>query len=237
MKQIALIGLDIFARRVLDELEGIELDLLIIDKSKEVVESYRDRVRFAYVADAIDEEVIRRVIPGTLDTAVVDLGGRREASILVTNYLKKMGIPRIIAKAESDQHGEILQLVGATHVVFPNREAAKRVVPQIISSDVTSYLPLNADFVIAEVRPPARYVGQTLIEANLRVRHRINVVAFREAEGGAYHFFHPEHRIQEHETFLIAGKEADIASFASFAPTGRGGRRRGILRRLLGRFG
>ena len=48
-------------------------------------------------------------MPESLDAAVVDMGDRLEVSILVTNYLKKLGVPEIVAKAESDQHGEILR--------------------------------------------------------------------------------------------------------------------------------
>ena len=84
------------------------------------LELWHDYVHFArhYLAREI-----------SFDAAIVDLGDRIEASILVTNYLKKLGVRAIIARAESQEHGEILDLVGATKVVFPNQEAARRIAP------------------------------------------------------------------------------------------------------------
>ena len=221
MKQIAIIGLGLFGRRVLEELEGADVEILVIDKDRDVVEACKDRVKLAYVADAIDQEVIMRVIPESLDTAIVDLGNQREASILVTNYLKKIGVPRILAKAESNEHGEILQIVGATHVVFPHREAAKRIVPMLVSSAISSYLPLSPSFVIAEVTAPERYVGMTLIEANLRRERQVNVIAMRKEDGEEYSFFTPDHRIDADDVLLIAGTEEHVSQFAQLVPETR----------------
>jgi trk system potassium uptake protein TrkA len=218
MKQFALIGLGVFGRRVLEELKGLDAEVLLIDKDRDVVEAHKDVVKLAYVADALDEEVIRRLVPDNIDAAIIDLGDQLEASILVVNYLKKMGVGNIIAKAESDQHGEILRIVGAHRVVYPDREAARRVVPILVSSAITSFLPLGGSFVIAEVRPPEGYHNKTLIEANLRAEHGINVIAVRRGDGEDYSFFTPSYRIVAGDVFLVGGVEEDIAKFAGITP-------------------
>ena len=214
MKQFAIIGLDNFGRWLLEELNFIECEILIIDKDREVIESYKDSVTHAYVADAINEEIINRLIPNTIDAAVVDLGGRIEVSILVTNYLKKMGIGTIIARADSEEHGEILSLVGATRVVFPHREAAKRIAPMLISSLISSYLPISADFVIAEVKAQERHIGQSLSDLNLRKDFELNVIAVRKEGEEEYNFFSPEYVLLADDIFLIAGSEQNISQFA-----------------------
>ena len=214
MKQFAIIGLDVFGRMMIEELMNIDCEILIIDKSREVIDFYRDRVTAAYVADAINEEIIRKLVPEKIDAAIVDLGDKLEVSILVTNYLKKMGIGTIVAKAASEEHGEILRLVGATRVVFPNREAAKRIAPMLYSSLISSYLPISNDFVIAEVKIPPRYVGKSLIESNLRKEYQLNVIAVRKEEGEEYHFFSPEYILAVDDIFLIAGSEDKITQFA-----------------------
>jgi len=118
MKQFALIGISKFGRRVLEELIDTGCEILIVDKDRAVVETYKEQVTSAYIADVLNEETIRKIIPKTIDAAVVDLGDNIEASILVTNYLKKMGIREIIVRAESNEHGEILELVGASQAHF-----------------------------------------------------------------------------------------------------------------------
>ncbi|NOY07774.1 MAG: TrkA family potassium uptake protein [Spirochaetes bacterium] len=236
MKQFAIIGLSRFGQRMLEELLGVNCEILIIDKDREVIEIYKDKVASAYVADAINEEIINNLVPNTIDAAVVDLGDKLEVSILVTNYLKKMGVKKIIAKAETDEHAEILHLVGATQVIFPNREAAKRIAPLLISSLLFSYLPISRELVIAEIKVPGELIGKTLIEANLRQKNRLNVVAFRKEGDSDYSYFAPDYRLEEDDIFLVAAKEVDIESYTG---TDLAERRQGItgmFKRFFTRF-
>ncbi|MCX7039685.1 MAG: TrkA family potassium uptake protein, partial [Spirochaetes bacterium] len=123
-------------------------------------------------------------------------------------------VGRIITKAESEQHAEILDLVGATDIIFPNREAARRIAPLLLSSLLFSYLPIGRDFAIAEIKVPGKFVGKSLIEANLRQEHHLNVVALRKDATGDYTYFLPDYRLQADDLLLVAGKEDDITDFA-----------------------
>ncbi len=237
MKQFAIIGLSRFGRRILDELIDADCELLLIDKSNAVVELYKDKVNAAYVADAINEEIINKLIPADIDAAIVDLGDKLEVSILVTNYLKKMGVKRIIAKAETDEHAEILKIVGATEVILPNKEAAMRVAPLLVSSYLFSYLPISRELVIAEMMVPEELVGKTLIEANMRQKYKLNVIAYRKEDEFEYVYFSPEYRLEANDIFLVAGKEEDVERFVgkpSATASKRGISR--IFRRFFTRF-
>jgi len=210
MKQFAIIGLSRFGRRLLEELMETDCEIILIDKDREVIDLYKDKIASAYIADAINEEIIRKLIPATIDAAIVDLGDRIEASILVTNYLKKMGVREIIARAESKEHGEILDLVGATKVVFPNQEAAKRIAPFLVSSQIFSYLPISKELVIAEIRVPEKFYGKSLIEVDMRRQYRLNVIAYRKLDKEEYYFYAPEYHLQPDDVLLVGGAEADI---------------------------
>jgi len=212
MKQFVIIGLSHFGRRVLDELLPLDVEIMIIDKDREIIEEYKDSVAASYVADAIREELIENIVPENVDAAIIDLGKRIEASILVTNYLKKRGVPRIIAKAETDQHGEILDIVGATDVIFPNREAAHRITLPLVSSSLFNYFPISKGLVMAELELPDELYGKTLVEGDLRKRYGLNVIAVRKKEGGEYSFVSPTYRIEENDIVLTVGKEDDIAA-------------------------
>jgi trk system potassium uptake protein TrkA len=236
MKQFAIIGIGRFSRRMLEELADAGCEILLIDKDREVVDLYKDKVAATFIADVLSEEVIKKLVPASVDAAIVDLGDNLEASILVTNYLKKLGVGRIITKAESEQHAEILDLVGATDIIFPNREAARRIAPLLLSSLLFSYLPISRDFAIAEIKVPGKYVGKTLIEANLRQQHHMNVIALRKDSAGEYTYFLPDYRLQADDLLLVAGKEDDITEFAQTElPAVREGIP-GVFNRLFSRF-
>jgi len=225
-RQFAIIGMSSFGMRMLEELSQLDCEILIVDKNRDVIELFKDRATDAYIADVINEDTIRSLISPTIDAAIVDLGDRTEVSILVTNYLKKLGVKTIVAKAETDEHGEILEIVGATHVVFPNREAAKRVTPLLSSSLIFNFMPISNGLVIAEVKVPTRFDGMTLIEANLRRAEGINVIAIRPAESAEYEFFSPDYRLQHVDILLVVGSEENVVRFS--------GERRQASRRTLG---
>lgn len=216
MKQFAIIGLGAFGLRMLEEMLTLTNEIIIIDKDRSIIDKYKDVAKAAYVSDAINEKALMKIIPPEIDAVIVDLGGKIEASIMAINYLKKMGIKEIIAKAQSDEHGEVLEMVGATKVVYPDREAAKRVVPMLASSILFNFLPISAGLSLAEVKANENCLGKTLIEANLRKNFGLNVVAMRKIDSEDFSFMYdPAYVFQEDDVLLIAGNEENIIRFSS----------------------
>ncbi len=235
MKQFAIIGLSSFGRDMLEELSEISCEIMIIDKNAELVEKYETKATSAFIADAANEESIKKLIPSTIDTAIIDMGDNIEVSVLVTNYLSKMGVRKIIVKAKSDEHGEVLEIVGATQVIFPNREAAKRITPLLVSSLLFDYLPFGNGLVMAEVQVPEKYFGKTLIEVDLRRTRKLNVIAIRKEVESDYEFFSPNYHLQPDDIFLVVGKKDDVVSISGIDLSGRKSGFAGLLKKLLGR--
>ncbi|HUX49639.1 MAG TPA: TrkA family potassium uptake protein [Spirochaetia bacterium] len=236
MKQFAIIGLSNFGQRMLEELLGSSAEILIIDKDREIIDMYKDQVASSYVADVLKEETIRKIIPEDIDAVIIDLGDRIEASILLVNYLKKMGVKKIIAKAETEEHGEILGIVGAHQVVFPNREAARRVAPPLVLSTVFNYMPISKGLVMAEVGVPRRLAGKSLIEADLRKNNRVNAIAVSRTGSEEYEFVSPTYIFNEEDILLVVGREEDIGTFSSTSLAKAGSRDIvSVVRRFLGR--
>lgn len=220
MRQYAIIGLGSFGQRMLEKLAAVTDELIVLDRDAEAIEKVKDLAKNAYIADASDVEALERILPDGLDVCVVDMGDNIEAAILVTNALKKRGVEEIIVKANTEQRGEILELVGATRVVYPDREAAAQIVPMLVSPALFKYMPLSPSLVMAEIKVPESYIGQTLIEANLRQRHGINVIALRSEGAQDYRYFSADYRLRDDDTLLVAGKEAGILALTSAERSG-----------------
>lgn len=219
MKQFAILGLSYFGKNVLEEMLELDIDILIVDKDREVIDLYKDTSIGAVVADISSEDMLRKILPKKLDGVVIDMGEKIESSILVTSYCRKMGIPRIFVKAVTEGHAEILELVGATNVVFPNREAAKRVTPLLVSSGMLNYLPVSGNLVIAEVAVPEFLFGLSLLKANIRQSHNINLISIKQGEAGDYFMAGPEHIFKSGDIALVSGSDEAIEKFAGY--TGR----------------
>lgn len=235
MKQIAIIGLGSFGKRVLEELVRLDCEIILVDRDSGLVNFYRDRVSEAYIADVANEETVQMLISADLDSVVLDLGDRIETSILASNYLKKKGIRNIVVKAESDPHGEILELVGADHVVYPDRDAARRITPMIVTELLFNFTPIGRGLVMAEIGVPSGYAGQTLVQADLRKKFSINVVAVRKDKGGDFVFIPPDYTMTEGDILLVAGAETDVMRFAGVAEVVRKKGKNGYLKKLFGK--
>lgn len=233
MRQYAIIGLGSFGQRMLEKLSDITAEIIIMDRDAELIEKYKDLAEAAYVVDAMDEETFRKLIPESLDVAVVDIQDSIEVAILATNSLKKLGVAEIIVRADSEARGEVFTLVGATKVVYPDREAASRIVPLLVSPSLFSFMPIGPNMVMAEVRVPDSSVGKSLIEANLRQRYGINVVAIRPEGSPEYRYFSADYRLSSVDLLLVAGKEKDVISFSGSEAQSSTGGTGEVLNRLL----
>jgi len=214
MKQFAILGLSYFGKNVLEELLALDVDVLIIDKDREVIDTYRDSPLSAVVLDVLNAESLRKALPPTVDAVVIDLGNKIEASILATSYCRKMGIKTIIVKAETEAHAEILDLVGATKIVFPNREAAKRITPLMVSSTLLNYLPVSGSLVIAEMEIPENIIGKTLLDADLRRQYGLNLISVKNGEEEEYGLFTPEYIFRRGDIALVSGTNEALETFA-----------------------
>jgi len=113
---------------------------------------------------------------------VVAIGQEIKASILVTVMLKEMGVRKIVAKANDELHGKVLQKVGADVVVFPERDMGVRVAHALVSRNIIDQIHLSPDYSIVEVVVPARFVGKSLGESALRQKYGVTVLAVRRGE-------------------------------------------------------
>jgi trk system potassium uptake protein TrkA len=217
MKQIAILGLGNFGKSVLEELLEMNAEVLIIDKDKEVIDSYKDSSAQALVLDILMVKDLRRILPESIDAVVIDTGERIEASILATSYCKKLNIKSVIVKAETASHAEILELVGATTVIFPNKEAAQRVTKQIFSSAILNYIPVGNDLVIAEVAIPPHLVGKKLLESQLREDYELNLISVRSGDSD-FSRRGPNYIFTEDDIGLFSGSEESITKFTQDLP-------------------
>ncbi|MFO8065180.1 MAG: potassium channel family protein [Spirochaetota bacterium] len=226
MKQFAMIGLGKFGQRVLEELLRHDVEVLILDQDEEIIQEYEDRVSAAYIANGVRRDTIERIVPDTVDAVIIDMGKSIEGSILASNYLSKMGVRKIIAKAETDPHAEILTIAGATDVIYPNQEAAKRLVQPLVSVSMLDYFPIGDHLVIAEVQLPERFHGRNVVELDLRKKYGVNAIAIRKRGHDDYDFISPIYEIDPGDVMLAAGKPEDIARMPGSAAEKAGSTRR-----------
>jgi trk system potassium uptake protein TrkA len=161
-KQIVIIGLGRFGVSIARTLYTIGHDVLAIDTDEKIVQSVAAEITHAIQADGTNETVLRELGIGNFDIAIVSIGSAVEASVLSTILLKKLGVPYVIARADNELHGSILEKIGADKVVYPEQEMGARVAQMITLAEVSYYMPLVPGYGVARMTAPSSLVGEKL---------------------------------------------------------------------------
>jgi trk system potassium uptake protein TrkA len=211
MKRVIVIGLGIFGINLVSALYEGGFEVIAIDKNKDAVQKVKDCSTKAIVADGIDKEVMEMIGIQQDDVAIISFGEDLAASTLITLHLKQLNVRNIIVKAPNEEHKLILEKVGATEVIIPEKEMARKVAKSLISPNVLDYLPLSDDYMISELAPPNRFLGKTIAELQLRGKYHIEVIAIRDIISDRVHMVPPaDFIIKDGEVLIVVGKEKDI---------------------------
>ncbi len=182
MKRFCVIGLGNFGLNVARTLYEDGHEVVAIDIRQERIQQVKDFVSFAVHGDAASPDFLESQGLADMNTVFVAIGEvAQHVSTLVTLLLKEMGVPRIVVKASSEEHGRILLKVGASHIVFPEKDMAVKTARFFSSANILDYLPVGKGYSITEANAPDAYVGKTLEQLNLRKRYGMTVLAIKAA--------------------------------------------------------
>ena len=211
MKRAIVIGLGIFGFNIAKDLYENGFEVVAIDKNKEIIQKIRDFSTKAILADGTDKEVLESIGIQEDDMVIISFGEDLAAATLITLHLREMKVKTIIVKAPNEDHKRVLEKVGATDVVIPEREMADKVAKSLISPNVLDYIPLSKDYTISELVPPASFFGKTIGELHLRSKHHIEVIAVREMMPERLTMVpRAEFVIKDSDVLVVIGKEKDI---------------------------
>jgi len=178
--KFAVIGLGSFGSNIAKTLYEKGNEVLAVDEDKEKIEEVKNFVSHAVHMDAADKENLQALGIKDMDVVIVSLGPEMEASILTVLYLNEIQTKRIVAKALTEDHAKILESVGATEVIYPEKDMAIKTALKLSCPNVLEYLPLISGLGIQEIAPPEKFIGKNLRELDLTNKFGIQVIAIKE---------------------------------------------------------
>ena len=191
MKSFLVIGMGRFGTAVAQELTELGQEVLAIDENVESVQRIADDVTQVMQGDAQDEAVLGAIGVRNFDCCIVAVGTDMEASILITVMLKDLGAQYIIAKARSTVHAKVLERVGADRVVLPESEMGCKLAQRLAHANV---------------------VGKSLVQLDVRQKHKVNVLAVRHGEQGALDASpKPDRAIEPDDLLFIMGENKFVS--------------------------
>lgn len=225
MRQFAVIGLGRFGRKVAETLAKKGVPVIAIDSDPELVSKVSDLVTKAVQIDSTDEQSLVASGIKDVDVAVVSMGEDIESSILTTALLKNLNIKEIVARACTPLHAQILRMIGATRVVYPEEDMGIRVANSILSPGVLEYIELGADYTLAEIEAKSESIGRTINELDLKSKYGINVIIVKrrvfevgektgETVGKEVKVLPTsDYKIKEGDILVVVGNSKDVESF------------------------
>ena len=210
-KRFAVLGLGKFGFYLARKLYEQGHEVIAVDVDKEVVQAIKDYSTQAIIADATNKDTLLSLGIEEVDTAIVSLGTRMDHSILVTLHLKEIGLKEIVVKAITEDHRKILEIIGATQVIFPEKDMAEKLALSVSSRNILDHLELSPGFSIMELAPSPSFIGKTIKDLQLRNIYGVQIIAVKELIPERMNLVPaPDCVIKESDILVVMGKDEDL---------------------------
>ncbi len=203
-----IIGLGRFGHALALELAASGADLIVLDRDEEKVRELREYTENAYVVRGLDKKTLMETGIQGCDIAVVCIGEHLDTSILTTLNLVSLGIPSVIAKATSVEHGDILEKLGA-EVVYPERDMAIRLAHRLEASRVLDYIQLSEKLNISKILAPDNIIGKTVQTVNFRSNFGVNIIAIENGKT-LYEIVTPDYVFNSGDILFVSGSREGL---------------------------
>lgn len=215
MKRYIIVGLGNFGSGVAEALNAAGHDVIALDTSEAAVDRVAPFVARAALGDGRDARTLDHVGAADVDAAVISTGDDITASVLTTLMLRDLGVREIYVKVVSRDHARVMDKLGVTETIFPERESALRLGRRISNRSVLNYVQMGADFGVQEMAVPDPWVGRSLRQLELPRRYRISVIAVHDMLTDAMvPVPDPDAPLKESDTLMIAGRDQHLARVA-----------------------
>ena len=206
-----VIGLGRFGMALVKTLAGAGREVIAVDKDEQKVRAARRYTDFAFVVENLDQDALEETGIQNCGTVTICIGEQMDVSILTTMVAIRMGVPHVISKANSTEHGEVLKRLGA-EVVYPEADMAVRIGKRLVSDSLIDYISLDDDVEVRRIQVGGALLERTIQELDVRRAYGINIIAI-ERDHQTTVEFSPQYRFQEGDIAAVIGKADKIDRF------------------------
>lgn len=206
-----IIGIGRFGLALAENLLANNKTIIAIDKDQSKLYPLKTTVNQLIHLGELTKESLKESGIGDCGTVIVCIGKDVEANILATLNAIELGVPRVYAKAISNDHGRVLEKIGA-NVINPEVDMGAKLAKTLSAKLTLDVLPIGENFSIIEIELNNKYADKTIAELNFRGKFGINVVAIvRDTKANGY--IMPDTILKEKDVLVISGNNHDISAF------------------------
>ena len=213
-KQYIVIGCGRFGSSVAKKMCQLGNEVMVIDKEEDSIDNIAEQVTHTAIVDVTEERDLKSIGLGNFDVVIVAISSDIRASIMATIMAKEMGVPKVVCKAKDELQAKVLYKIGADKVVFPERDMGIRVAHNLVSDNILDHIELDPEYSIMEIVTTSKWVGQTLIELNLRAKYEITVLAIKTNDKINV-IPSPQEELQENSILVVIGRNSNISAIVT----------------------
>ncbi|WP_051533519.1 TrkA family potassium uptake protein [Anaerovibrio sp. RM50] len=217
-KQFAILGMGRFGISLAETLEKMGYEVLCVDVDVNLVSKLADQVSRIVSFDIRDSRAFDQAGMESFDTVIIATKNL-EASLMATMLCKERNIPDIVVKAIDERHAEMAKKMGATKIVFSEREMAQRLAIHMVAPNVQDYIEIDGDIKIINFNVPEEMWGKDLVQANLRAKFGLNIIAIIH-EGKTLITPPPTYKFCEGDKIFAIGSKEVMAKFRQVVLSG-----------------
>jgi trk system potassium uptake protein len=179
VQKVAVIGLGRFGTALARQLTASGAEVIAVDNDMSLVNEVREDVAVAVKLDSTDAAALRGQEIDLVDVGVVAIGENFEVALLTTVILKKMGVRKIICRAQTSFHAEIFKQIGADEVIQPEIQAGERLGHSLANPQLEDLVALAPGYTLIELYAPREFCGKSLQVLEMRKRYDVNLIAIK----------------------------------------------------------
>jgi len=185
--QIGIIGLGKFGFKFGKTLVDLGHEVLGIDTDEERVKNAQYDFTQVYQADAANKEVLKQMRVDELEHVLISVGDAIASSIMISMYLKELGVRNVWAKAIHHDHLKLLYKIGADKVIIPEYMAAQLIANRIAMPGFIEHLPFDESMGIKEFTVKT-WAKKTLKQIDMTNQYSVQVIAIKKFGQQDYSF-------------------------------------------------
>ncbi len=221
MKYI-IFGLGNFGSSLGQKLTEQGNEVIGVDNNMDKVDSLKEAISHTVCLDSTDQFTVAGLPLKDTDVVIVAIGEDQGANIMTTAVLKNLNVKRLISRAITPLHENVLEAMGVDEIVHPEEETAERWAKKLCLKGVVDSFELSGQYSIVEINVPAKYAGQTLQEVGLRRNHNLvvlttikredkkNLLGTNRSVNQVQGVASPKTVLEENDIMVIYGDNKDI---------------------------
>lgn len=206
-----IIGLGRFGLAVAQTLIKGGDDVIAVDVDAEKLSALSDQTENIYIVHQITADSLIETGLDKCEVVIIGIGKNIEASLLAALHCIELKIPRVIAKANSEEHAQILRMIGA-EVIFPEVDTAQRIARTLRNSLLVDFFSVGSGYSIIQANLPDKLVGKSVVESNLRRKYGINIIAVNR-DGHIVADITPDLVFKKGDVLILVGSDKSLNAF------------------------